>query len=315
MPEEVKSLEDMTDEEFDKFSEDKSSFGDEDTSKESEKETEEVKETKEKSKETEDKPEETEDKVEEEEDKSKDEESEEEEESEDEEKPKQRNYNVPLKKLTKQKQKYEDMLAERDKEIEELKTKPVEKPEQKLEANDAMKKFAEEKGLDIGVVEGLVGLAKGDEKKLDVDTQKLIDDMKSKQIVLEEESQFNKYYDDNIVKIVLDIAPEADGKKLLEVKQLVKKLSYSDKYIKYEIEDVVNLNKTEINKILEVTKGRKSVETNRAGNSNHDKVVDYNKLSGEDIMAMSDEEFDKYSEEMGSKSKSDLKITHKGVEI
>lgn len=207
----------------------------------------------------------------------------------------------------------ESLKAEHAREIDELK-KSISAPgaTEKSIAED-IKKFAEENKIDdTGVIDNLVKVITKNLPGVDPETKKLLDEYKKDRETgaaaaqkAAEDLEFEKDFLKKAVPILKKLNPEIDDTHLEEAKQLLKKYAYDDKYLKLDLQEIIDLKKSKFEYNLEK---KKSVESSRPG-SQTGKLKDYKDWTAEDIDNASPEEFEKYSNAMAASSNSKLKVT------
>ena len=309
MPDEKKNIDDLTDEEFDKLSEEGVDLKPKSEDKESEDKSEEESEDEKSEEESEDK--ESEDESEESE--------EDEEEEEDGEVSPFRTPHLPYKKYKKEKDKWEDTKNTYEEEITGMK-KTIEDLEGKIsnstpdEMQEDIEKFTSESGLDKDVVMGLANIIKKYSGSIDPNVSKKIEEFEKTQRIMTEEKAFNDEFSSGAMPILQEINAEAGNAKIKEAKDFLKELSYKKKYVNMPLDELALLYGNVLTGMLGEKQKRKTVEGGQKRKS-VDVDVPNDELTGEDWQDMSDEEFDKRSEQLEKQSPSNTVIRRKGKKI
>lgn len=179
--------------------------------------------------------------------------------------------------------------------IKELSTTPP-----SPERADDIKQLAEEYGLDEKLVSGLVDIAaKRAKPNIDIDPNIL------KQI---KETQEQKAQDDMFEQEFKELSEEFPEAK--ENKNKLKDLAFDQRFYRTPLKDIFIY----LRGVGEISAPKKSAEGSRGGSKIGAGKVEFKEnMSEEEITAMSDEEFDEYSEWLSSQSKS--KVFRKGKPI
>jgi len=304
MTEEKKNIDDLTDEEFDKLSEE----GKIQPEAEENEETSKPDENQEK-----DSQEEQEDEKVEEDDEIEDEKEEEKTEA------PIRTPHIPYSKHKKEKEKWGEVKNALEEENTGLK-KTVEDLQNKLEKskdaegmNKDIEEFAEKSNLDKETVIGLANIIKK-HSGIDEETSKKMQEFDALQNKLKEESMFESEYEDNVVPSFENINPDASKAQLKKAKAKLTELAYDPKYIKVPLAMIVSHYKDEFTEILGEKAKKKTMEGSTRKKAVENEIAD-EELSGEDWQNMTDEEFDKRSERLAEKSPSQLEIIRRGEKI
>ena len=295
-----KKIEDMSDEEFDKLSEEGDAKAE---PKEEEKEPEKV-----------EAPEEEEEEKKEEEEADVDDNVD----DVDDEAP-QRTPHIPYTKHKKAKEKWEGVKNSLEEEnaglkdtIEDLKTK-ITKSVSAGDMDKDIEEFASKSNLDKDTVIGLANIIKkhsGIDEKM-AKKMEQFDDLQNK---IEGDNKFEEEYNEKAVPGFESINPNATSAQLKKAKARLTELAYEKKYLKVPLEMIVSHFKDEFSGILGESVKKKTMEGKSRPKSVSSEIADED-LTPEDWKSMSDEEFDKRSDRLAEQSPSQNKITRKGEQI
>jgi hypothetical protein len=217
---------------------------------------------------------------------------------------------MPLSKFNKQKAKWEDKLkstvaeieTKHKAEIEDLK-KSLVKPEATNESVEAdIDKFAKDNNIsDPNVIKGLVEVFKKTIPGIDPETKKLLAEFQESRQKNAEEAAFENDFLKTAAPAIKKLNPNIDDAHLKEAKEKLRALAYDEKYVKLDLEEIINLKQKQF--VYNLDK-KKTVESSRPGSKVADKVQDYENWTDDDIDSATDEEFEKYSKYMADKSPS-----------
>lgn len=292
MSEEKKSIDDLTDEEFDKLSEEgKIEFGHD-----------------------------VDEKVEEEKDESTPEEKEEdesepiEEPKEEEEPIKPETPHVPYSKFKKERDTWKTKEQEYEERISKLESDKAELAAMAKSGDSTDKEieeFVERTGYDKESVMELINLAS--KRASNPNLEKRLEIIEKERQLQQEEIGFENDFREVALPALSEINDSASNSQLAKAKSKLKELAYREDYAQVPIGMIISHHKSEFAEILEPKTSKKGMEgkTLKLDNSNSD-YVDPEKLTGDDILNMPDEEFDRLSEHLEKKAGSNLKIVRNG---
>jgi len=220
---------------------------------------------------------------------------------------------MPLSKYNKVKEKWESERSEFEKKIDDL-TQKLEQASAKSTEGD-IEAFAAKHGMDKNVVMDLVGVIKK-QANISPDLANRIDKVEKDYEVEKERLAYENNFNEQIVPVLKDINSEATNEQLKKAKDKLKELAYSDRYGKYELSDIVSLNKAEFDKILEKKEPKKTAESGRPGSQKGKQITgEYKDMDTDELVRLSTEEgidpkeFEKISNELEKRSPSILKVT------
>lgn len=207
---------------------------------------------------------------------------------------------MPLAKFNDQKAKWEEQkkaeiekvrqetAAEYEAKIQELSGKPA-----SAKLDDEIAKFAEEKGLDEELIKGIVGLVRNTQQSsIDPKVQSVISELVREKEYNETLAQHENLFNDEIANLQKDYPDEP----ISSIKDKLHELAFSEGYnTKSLFEIYFRHYKPSVEK-------KKTFEPSKGGVS-RTQPVDPNKVMEDPnaINNLSDEEFDKMSEELGQK--------------
>lgn len=207
---------------------------------------------------------------------------------------------MPLAKFNDQKAKWEEQkkaeiekvrqetAAEYEAKIQELSGKPA-----SAKLDDEIAKFAEEKGLDEELIKGIVGLVRNTQQSsIDPKVQSVISELVKEKEHNETLAQHENLFNDEIANLQKDYPDEP----ISSIKDKLHELAFSEGYnTKSLFEIYFRHYKPSVEK-------KKTFEPSK-GNVSRTQPVDPNKVMEDPnaINNLSDEEFDKMSEELGQK--------------
>lgn len=207
---------------------------------------------------------------------------------------------MPLAKFNDQKAKWEEQkkaeiekvrqetAAEYEAKIQELSGKPA-----SAKLDDEIAKFAEEKGLDEELIKGIVGLVRNTQQSsIDPKVQSVISELVKEKEYNETLAQHENLFNDEIANLQKDYPDEP----ISSIKDKLHELAFSEGYnTKSLFEIYFRHYKPSVEK-------KKTFEPSKGGVS-RTQPVDPNKVMEDPnaINNLSDEEFDKMSEELGQK--------------
>lgn len=209
--------------------------------------------------------------------------------------------------LDKEREKWtSDEIAKLSKEVERLSSQIDTRPDtQKGDAEkDAdVKKFAETHNLEESVVVDLLGLVEKRLPKQEKDPG--LEAFKEKQEEERQEAVFQRDFNTNVVPLIKAEHPNYTPDEIEKIKDKIFELAFSDELLKTPI---TRIYKSEDEfRAPAPSPSRRSSEPSKGGSQQQMKQVDYDNITAEDISQMSDDEFDKYSEEMGRRHRSPIR--------
>jgi len=207
---------------------------------------------------------------------------------------------MPLAKFNDQKAKWEEQkqaeieqvrretAAEYETKIQELSGKPA-----SAKLDDEIAKFAEEKGLDEELIKGIVGLVRNTQQSsIDPNVQSVISELVKEKEYKETIAKHESLFEEELSNLQKDYPDES----ISSIKDKLKELAFSEGYnTKSLFEIYFRHYKPSVEK-------KKTFEPSKGGVS-RTQPIDHNKVMEDPnaINNLSDEEFDKMSEELGQK--------------
>lgn len=227
---------------------------------------------------------------------------------EEEDKPQRQQHYVPLKKLTKQKDKYEAQIAELKGQLTSQPTQAVEKLQADVqkastskEQSDLVKSYATQHNLDPNIVGDLVEVIKSQVglPQEDLDSIKATKDRLAQIEARENEQKQLAEFDRDFDKLVKNY-PDVESKK-----DQLKELAFSEDYLKLSLEKIVLAEQDTF-----LVERKKSAEPGRGGNKASGVAFD-RVLSPQEMNDLSDADFDKYSDWLATQGKGRLQVVSK----
>lgn len=213
---------------------------------------------------------------------------------------------IPLYKHKIAEKKWGKTLKEKEEEITRLTTELEEKKSAPAREK-AIADFAEKHGMEVEMVKDLLKLI-GPPPKISEKVQKDLDSLKEMKEDERQAKLFDSEYKEKVVPLL-----EKDGipeEKRSRVKKILRTLAFTTKYVNMDLDEIYDLRKLRGDFDSVLGKGRKTAETSRGKPGG----ITEGPVTGEDIMGMDDEAFEKWSDEQAAKEKG-LKIIRKGEEI
>lgn len=172
------------------------------------------------------------------------------------------------------------------------------------QADEDIRQFAEANNLHEDVVKGLISIVEKRFPKAQPGDPALTEKLQS---VLEEremdrqEAIFTRDFDKNVLPILQKEFPNATAAEVATVRAKLQELAFTEEYARTTL-PVIYKGVDEFRGLI-TPKGRKSAESGKGGGAPSNTATDYENVTAEDIGKMSDDEFEKFSEEMGRRSK------------
>lgn len=296
---EKKDISQMTDEEFEKFSDSPAPFQPGEEEKEAEEQVE---------AETENQEEEGDEAAKIEPEEKEEEEKEEIEPEEEEKKP-----SLPYSKFKKQKEKWEAEKTKYEEEISGIRSKlgELETIASSKNIEKDVDKFIEDNDMDKNTVMGLINIVKK-HAGLSPEDRARIEKFEKNQEQTSEKLAFENDFADNVLPLINETNPKATAEQIKKAKDKFKEIVYDDKNLNVPTEYLVSHFRSELLKYTEAPKGKATLEKTRPGSQYGRRELDPENITREDINNMTDEEFEKYSNEMAAKTGNGLIIKRKG---
>ena len=173
----------------------------------------------------------------------------------------------------------------------------------KEQQDDDIKQFAEEHQLDEKVVTELLGLVTKRLPKNEPDPD--VEALKAEREQQKQETLFNTDFQQHIVPLIKAEHPNATPEEIEKIHASMLEKAFSEELLKTPL-TLIYKGEDEFRTAV-AKPGKRSSEPSKGGSQQGVKSVDYDNVTAEDIAGMTDEEFDKYSEEMGRRHKSPLR--------
>lgn len=188
--------------------------------------------------------------------------------------------------------------------IDELSKKPL---EERVDTSDDVKELADEFGIAPEAISRLADRIARNVRssiKLPEDVSKKLEAFQERERQVTEEQGFEKEWE-NATDFIRKENKDLSDAEISAVKAKVKELAYTETYARYRLTDILRLESAN----LLPQKGRKTAEPGKGGSQAGDKVVDYSKITDDDLKNMSSAEFEKYSEFMAKQGSRYTRIT------
>lgn len=160
--------------------------------------------------------------------------------------------------------------------------------------DDDVEKFAEEKGIDVSIVEGLLSIA---EKRIaskipQVDVSS-IEELKKEREVEKARVQVSNDFDAKVLPLIRSQYPDASNEHIQSVKEKIQQLAFTKEYHAYPVEDIYAVKSRDFS-----FQSKVSAESSRGG---HGATIDYESMNTEQLAKMSPQEAEKYFAYMDKK--------------
>jgi len=315
MLEAKKPISDMTDEEFEKFSEGEPKENKEGDGGENKEETPEEKEEREadeaKKKEEDDKKKAEEDAAADENNKG-DKKKEKIREGEEPKEP----PHVPYAKFQKKRGEWKKREKELETELEITK-KQKEELEQAASSQNIEKdvdKFIEKTGMEKEAVMELISIIKK-HAGVSPDVEKRITNFERTSAEAAEKAAFENDFEKNVLPLIKEANVDVTSAQIAKAKEKIKELAYQDGKEKIPLDYIFARHQKDLSGLIAKPEKKKSAEGSRPGSQAGAKPVEYENITAEQINNMTDAEFEKYSEWAEKTSGSKLKIMRNGEQV
>jgi hypothetical protein len=187
------------------------------------------------------------------------------------------------------KQDYEDRLASLSSKMTELETIAASK---NIEGDiDA---FVEKTGFEKGTVTELIDILKR-HSGVPTDINKRLELFEQQQAIMSDKLAFEKDFMDNVLPKIKQRDPEINQERIDEIKGKIAGIAYKEENLNVPLPYIYAFHESDLIPVNEPATKKKSAEGSRIGQTVKTNT-DYSNISAEDMSNMSDEEFLKYSE-------------------
>lgn len=164
---------------------------------------------------------------------------------------------IPVPKYTEEKRQWKEEKEQLESKLEELSEKIAEAGESTDETDNEIEQFAEEAGMDKEQFSKFIGLIEkrvASKTELPEEIRSVLLEKKEQQLEQTVIKQFNEEFNSEGEPTLKELYPDLSDEKLSEMKDFIDETAHSDKYVEYDLSDIIALKRKDLDEIAGQTK-------------------------------------------------------------